>query len=559
MLLSQSLIHNHSFTLDNYSIPHYPPLAQDYANKNGLIYQLEWVDGHLYYFFPPGTSILSMPFVVVMNEFGVSAVNADGTYDLYGEILIEGIIAALLMATTTVLFFLTSRLVLPVSMSLIVAFGGALGTQVWSTASRALWSDSWGVLLFAIVIYLLLAAESKRRDIQPELLATLLSWAYFVRPTANLPILAITVYIAIWHRRQLLRYIVTGAVWLVLFIGYSFHLYGKPLPNYYLARRLSFGLFFQALGGHLISPSRGLLIYVPMLLFVAGLLIRYHRFIVERRLLWLSLFVIVAHMVVISGFDHWWGGFCYGPRLTTSLVPWFVLLAIVALHAWAKAKEQGSAAGTKIVWSLQSAIGIVFLAASIFINARGAIARDTWIWNTLPANVDVQPDRLWNWRDPQMLAGLFRSPLPKEFPLLNDRVELSSPESAKYLWYGWSGPEPELRWTDGNEAAFVFKLNDSADKTLWIKLAAYVVAGKHPQQRLTIRINGTEIQTLELKDKEPKIYSFALPTHLLQPKNILTFDLPDAIAPATVEQSYDLRRLGLAVWWIGLEEKKIGS
>ena len=44
-------------------------------------YQLELVNGRLYYHLPPGTSILSIPFVAVMNAFGVSAANPDRTHN----------------------------------------------------------------------------------------------------------------------------------------------------------------------------------------------------------------------------------------------------------------------------------------------------------------------------------------------------------------------------------------------------------------------------------------------------------------------------------------------
>ncbi len=547
LLLSQSLFEKRSFALDSYAIPHHPPFAQDYAFKNGDIYQLEWVNGHLYYFFPPGSSVLSVPFVAAMKAFGVSAVSPDGSYNQQGEIKLERLLVSLLMALTAAVFYLTSRLALPVLSSVLVAIGGALGTQIWSTASRAMWSDSWGILLFAIIVFILLASEIKARPIHPVLLATLLSWTYFVRPTSNLPILGITVYIAIYHRRKLLAFVLTGAIWLAAFVGYAWYHFGKLLPNYYLARRLSFGLFFEALVGHLVSPSRGLLIYVPVLGFVAWLLIRYRSAIRERRLLWLSLLVFVSHLIVISGFDHWWGGFCYGPRLTTSLVPWFALLAIIALAAMRQTQPHGQ------LW--QSSIGLLLLAASILINARGATARETWKWNVYPENVDDRPDRLWSWRDPQMLAGLIQPPLPAEFPRLPGKLELKSTESAKYLWYGWSGPEKDLRWTDGKEAALIFSVETVSDKALQVKLMPYLVAGTHQQQRLTISLNGTPLETVVLKNSEPTVHFLRVQASALQSRNVLTFELPDAVAPASVESSFDTRPLGIAIWWISLEDR----
>src|SRR5882672_7047707 len=67
MLLSESLLRHHSFALDNYALPRADPIfAGDYF-KYGNIYQLEVVNGHVYYYFPPGSSLLSVPFVAVMN------------------------------------------------------------------------------------------------------------------------------------------------------------------------------------------------------------------------------------------------------------------------------------------------------------------------------------------------------------------------------------------------------------------------------------------------------------------------------------------------------------
>ena len=539
LLLSESLITHKTFTLDQYAIPRYPPLDQDYALKNGELYHLEWVRGRLFYFFPPGSSVLSVPFVATMKFFGLSPVNPDGTYNQQEEIRLEALLAALLMSVTAALFFVTSRVVLPLATSILVALGAALGTQVWSTASRALWSDTWGILLFAVVVYLLLRTEVRNREVSPEVLATILAWTYFVRPTSNIPILAITIYVAIYQRKKLLRFVITGAVWLALFVAYSWHYFGRLMPNYYLARRLSFNVFFEALVGHLLSPSRGLLLYVPVLLFVAWLLLRYRKTLEQTRLVWVSLATVFAHLLVICGFDHWWGGFCYGPRLMASLVPWFVLLAILGLRA-----AQQNCRKTEII------AGLLLLITSIFVNARGAIARETWIWNTVPMNVDERPDRLWSWREPQMLAGLIRPPEPGEFPLLDQTLELSNEDSAKYLWYGWSGAEKEARWTDGYEAALVFSVSKVVEQNLEVKLTPYLVAGKLDRQRLRIDLNHTTLDNLVLTSREPLTLRIALPVKLLQTRNVLTFKVPDAASPSVLEAKEDLRYLGVAVSWI---------
>ena len=127
MLLSESLLHHRSFELDHYAIPRGEPKWFRYYFRNGDIYQLEVVNGHLYHNFPPGSSVLSIPFVAVMNALGISAANADGTYNPEREERIEKIIAAILMAGLVCLFFFLARLVLPVKLGPLDSIRGRFG------------------------------------------------------------------------------------------------------------------------------------------------------------------------------------------------------------------------------------------------------------------------------------------------------------------------------------------------------------------------------------------------------------------------------------------------
>jgi hypothetical protein len=403
MLVSESLLYQRSFALDRYVIPGFDPEKQ-IAPGHGWIYHLELVNGHLYYYFPPGSSVLSVPYVALMNLFGISAANSDGTYSKRGDAIIQCSLAAILMAAYASLIFFTSRLLLPLKWSLILAVGGALGTQVWSTASRALWSDTWGILLIGVVVYLLLAHETAKHSLRPVLLASLLAWSYFVRPTNSLPIVAVTIYMIAFHRRLLLGYFATGIIWLALFVAYSWSHFGQLLPNYYLASRLNFETFGKALATNLISPSRGLLVFVPVLIFVAYLLIRYAKSVASRRLLLLSLSVIASHLIVVSAFPHWWAGHSYGPRFTTGLVPWFVLLGILAVKARLTRHEGRTWKELPAGLKAELALGLLLLVSSVVINMRGATSNGTKIWNSSPVDVDVQPERVWDWAHPQFLS-----------------------------------------------------------------------------------------------------------------------------------------------------------
>ncbi len=378
MLVSESLLHHGTFTLDRYRF-------EDFGKQNaggwGGIYQLEPVDGHIYYYLPPGSSILSIPWVAVMNALGVSASTSDGAYNLRGERIIQASLAAILMAAFVCLVFFTSRLLLPMSWSALIAFSVALGTQVLSTASRGLWSDTWGILLVGFVVYLLLAHECGR-----------------------LAVMAVTAYIFFFYRSLFVRYIVVGLAWLAAFVVYSCYHFGHALPGYFLASRLDFSSFWIALAGNLISPSRGLLIFVPVIIFVLYLLVRYANELPSRRLAILSLAIIVAHLIVVSGFAQWWAGHCFGPRFTTGLVPWFALLGILAIRARLAWHENHEIKRRSVRWNTEIAFGATLLLISVGINARGAMNGATAVWNQKPVNVDEHPERIWDWKHPQFLA-----------------------------------------------------------------------------------------------------------------------------------------------------------
>ena len=549
MMLSQCLINYRSFQLDHYAIPHLPPtLREDYV-QNGDLYQLEQVGPHLYYFLPPGSSILSVPFVLVANAFGISAVKSDNSFSIEGETGIEASLAAFLMAVLAAVFFYMARLMLPLGYSLLVVVGGALGTQIWSTASRAMFTDTWAVLLFGIVIFAVLAYEINGTRVRVLLIGSLLAWAYFTAPVYAIHIAAISLYLLfIFTARQILAYALAGIGWAAGFVIYSWHNFSELLPSYFRPGRLHFRAFWIALSGNLISPSRGLLIFVPTVLFVVYLLIRFRAQLKNKRLVAFALAAIAAQLIVISGFDHWWGGHSYGPRLATGLVPWCVLLGILGLKAMLASREDRGNVATSRTFALPFA-GLLLLAFSVFVHARGAISSATAVWSVLPANVDQQPARIWDWRQPQFLAGLLPPPFPASVPPLptRTRIDFTTREAEPYLWYGWSSAEPESRWTSATRATIIFSLSEIRPMALQIKMAPFLVAGKLEEQRVSIKLNGQSMTELSLSNPDLTIYPVLLPANTLRKRNTLEFHISGAASPASLGVGADERQLGIRV------------
>ena len=98
--------------------------------------------------------------------------------------------------------------------------------------------------------------------------------------------------------------------------------------------------------------------------------------------------------------------------LHDGLLP-FLLLGILGAKTmldW-RAEHKTSRLG----WITTLAAGSLILVLSIFINARGALSWATIKWYRLPVDIEKAPSRLWDWRQPQFLAGLLTA-FSADFP-----------------------------------------------------------------------------------------------------------------------------------------------
>jgi hypothetical protein len=367
-------------------------------------YILQAVGKKTYHFFSDAPSVLNIPFVAAFEQFGMASVAPDGRFLRENERRILVFAAAFLAATLCSVLFLTARLWLPPPWCLGLVMVFAFGSQIFSVISRAYWSHAWAVLLLALAILLLVTPWFKHRAWIYVAICTLLCWAYFCRPPLSLSIVGVTLYIFLRRRKCLPYFLTTGLVWATLFVAYSLSNFDSVLPPYFLSShlrsgRLAGGILLtsypSAMLGTLLSPGRGLFLYVPILLAILFVVIRRWRWIPDKTLAVTALAVCVAHWQLISLFRNWWGGQCFGPRLMSDVLPWFFLLGVLAVAALRAAAAQG-----RFQWSAAKVIALALvMAASIFVNTRGAIARET-----------AHGAGIWNWRYPQFMAGLISRP-----------------------------------------------------------------------------------------------------------------------------------------------------
>ena len=315
-----------------------------------------------------------------------------------GRAVVELVLASLLVALTATVVFAIALEYLPPLPALAPAVVLAFGTSAWSTGSRALWQHGPSMLMLAVA--LLLLVRSRRRPGIAPWIALPLALAYTVRPTNAIPVAAITVLVLVRYPRSMPRFLLIAAPVAALFFGYNAAIYHRAFPPYYSMRpqapttAAAGASFLKALAGNLVSPSRGLFVFTPVLLAaVYGMWL-------ALRTRWnggLSVCIaaiLAAHWVTISLYTgFWWAGHSYGPRLFTDMLPFLCFFLIPAIGRW---RERGARRVPAVLFAL-------LLCFSAAVHGRAAVSTAVWRWNVEPVNVDAYPGRVWDWKDPQFL------------------------------------------------------------------------------------------------------------------------------------------------------------
>lgn len=403
LLESVSLLDGHRLDVQSY-LPRpldpyrYPGMGKP-RDRDGLPYQLVEVDGRVMPYYAPGTAVLSAPLLALMQPFGYGPLDPQGHYDAVRERRAMKHIAALVTALFSVFAFLIASELLPLLASCALAVAAAFASPTWSTLSRGLWSHDWFVVLIAAAIWLLVRAERHGRRPPVVVLATLAVWSTFVRPTGVLPLAAFGIYLLIRSRRDAVRFALAASPWIVAFAVWVWTTYGAVVPPYFSSHAAATGgwRFVEGFAGTLVSPSRGVLVFCPWILYVAWLLWRYRASL--RRLRWVLLATAasVVHLLVVAASPKWWGGYSYGPRLMSDVLPWLLLLAVLALDA----RRRSGVGGSR---KLEVSVGMAVVVLAAAMHAPAALSRRTEEWNALPVRLHQDEDRLWSWSDPQFLA-----------------------------------------------------------------------------------------------------------------------------------------------------------
>ncbi|HYU36086.1 MAG TPA: hypothetical protein VEW48_28335 [Thermoanaerobaculia bacterium] len=323
----------------------------------------------------------------------------DGRLDHMARVM-EKVSASLVAALSASLLYLLlrRRAAAPIALLLTVAY--AFGTTTWVIGSQALWQHGMAELLVIGALLLLTGPCTAPRALAAGLLCGLIAGN---RPPDAILAAALGAYGLFWAGRRAALLVAAAALPVGLVLLYNLGVADHFAGGYGLMGKAEFLQhdLLAGLGGLLFSPTRGLFVFSPFLLF---LVLAWRHLPRDRgeRGLFLAMSAGVILQLLLYAKADWRAGISWGPRYMTDLLPLLLWMLV------------------PVVASLRGLGRVCFLLAvgvAVAIEAIGAFwytgATDTAIFAGGPHPMRAA----WDWRNAPFVASLKHGLAPAELTI----------------------------------------------------------------------------------------------------------------------------------------------
>ena len=357
--------------------------------------------------------------------------------------VMEKLTASLLAALSASLLYLLLRRRAEAPAALLLTLAYAFGTTTWVISSQALWQHGLAELLVIGALLLLTGPCTAPRALAVGLLCGLIAGN---RPPDAILAAALGAYGLFWAGRRAALLVAAAALPAGLVLLYNLGVAGNLAGGYGLLGKASYSFFqhglLSGLGGLLFSPTRGLLVFSPFLLFLALAWRHRPRGRGERGLTLALIAGVVLQLLLYAKVD-WRTGLSWGPRYMTDLLPlllWLLVPVVAALRGFGR-------------MAFLLAVG-----AAVAIEAIGAF------WYTGATDLPLfavasGPDEMraaWDWRNAPFIASL-REGLPPAELMIEMRGNLDAVEAGgratsavtagqEIVATGWALAGPATPW-----------------------------------------------------------------------------------------------------------------
>jgi len=523
-LLPFNILENHNLYLDQFFY---------YFETNfERAYWVKEIDGHYLSVYPIVTPVLAMPlYIFPFLLMKLTHIPVDLFHPGFALIvpIMEKLSASLIASFSSILVFLSARELINKRIAIIVALIFAFATNTWTISSQGLWQHGLVELFLAMSIYLVLINEKHASGKIIICLGIISGLFVFNRPVDSILLIPIIYYIFGLRDRRIAYYLCAMFISGVPFLLYNYHYFGNLFGGMSSVLGLFDGRsgFIMPFMGLLISPSRGLFVYTPIMLFS---ILGYFRILQItnnkiRNFLFVMGMSILALIAVYASFGVWWAGWSYGPRFLTGMLPalaMFLGLYIKDINFNRKNRKN----------LLVVCIFSILLIWSVFAQIVGAFYYPNGMWDANP-NVDLHPEKCWYWNDTQIMRsfnagivppGNYINALQTIANLPQDIIARGNLENG---WYGIETCEgTSTRWME-NDALVTLYSPENRTVNLSLRLTSFyrprtleIYAGNESALRANVSSTGFEDTTASI--------------HLMKGTNTVRFHIPEGC-----ERPYD--------------------
>lgn len=377
----------------------------DYIAYNNMPYYISQQRGHILSNYPIMPGIMAAPVIAPFVWMGMVE-KGDG--DLVWNYLTK-ISGAFYTALAVWMMYLTLGLFIQKESALLLSFLYGMGTALFPIAAQSLWQHGPSVFWWGVCLYFMIRSYQTQTNSSPQQNAKshiprwliiggiAAGFAILCRNTNGLMVAFCSMALLCHFRYRALYFIVPAGLLTALLLAYNYYYFGSwkgglvvLLTFQWELDRISSGQWstpvLTGLAGLLISPSRGIFIFSPFLMFaIWGMwsCIR-NQSGVNRLLIWLIPAPILL-LLLFSKYSVWWGGNShFGPRYQIETFPFFMIyLAVV----W------------KQILSKRFILILFFLLSlySVWVQLVGAFCYPGG-WTSEPVSLSLDYDRLWDWR-----------------------------------------------------------------------------------------------------------------------------------------------------------------
>jgi hypothetical protein len=405
-----SILRNHSVLLD----PIASPVAQGRslpaaeADDGTAFWIMKGRDGRLISRFPLVVPIVVTPLYLPAVSYLDSVGWDPHIFDKVARVM-EKLCASLIAATSVAfLYLLLRRRSTPrtaVFLSLVFAFG----TTAWVISSQALWMHGLAQLLIITTMWLITGPNTLIRVATAGFLCALIGAN---RQPDVLLAAAIGLLGLRWAGKRWAWFILSGAVPVGLTLAYNLGVVGHVAGSYGLSvdpRNINDNVM-EGIAGLLFSPTRGLFVFSPFLLFVPCLIFHALR---ERSERDLTVALCVAMVALVAGYAvvDWRQGIAWGPRWLTDMVPLLIWMLPPILAALSRP--------ARVLFGAACALSVAIQIVGAFWYTGASDAA------MLTAKVEGRMRPMWDFRNAAFIAELKHPRAPADlFTDLRGNVDL---------------------------------------------------------------------------------------------------------------------------------------